>query len=260
MSNIDNVDYYEQNDIWGNLKNAPDIKEKIKVLFDIIPDDVKTIIDIGCGDGVITNKLADKFDVLGVDRSRTALRHVKTEKLLSSSDRIKLPSNSFDLVFSSELLEHLPESLFSSTIKEFKRLAKKYILLSVPNNESLWVRETKCSKCKTRFHAYYHQRRFSSKFIKKLFPEFKIKESQVIGDKEVEFNKIMILLKFRLGNVWYWDKNLNLICPSCGNKRFCPPTPNLIYQLLEKIDNRIIRKLSRPKSHPFWLVVLLNKR
>ena len=64
----DNLAYYEQFN-WKGLKLNSRRQIKVQKILGMIPPDVRTIIDIGCGDGTITNRLAEKFDVTGVDRS-----------------------------------------------------------------------------------------------------------------------------------------------------------------------------------------------
>lgn len=258
MKNFDREDYYEQESLWGHLKDHSDIQEKTDLFLKIIPLDVTCIIDVGCGDGAITNKLAEKFQVVGVDRSREALRHVKTQKILSSSDKIDLPSNSFDLVLSSELLEHLPEEIFYRTIEEFKRLSKKYILLSIPNRESLWIRETKCLQCSHRFHVYYHQRRFDLESIKNFFPEFRVLKTVEMGVQEIEYSRVLTFLKQKIGNYWFWLENLQTVCPRCGNRVFRASAPDLFFKALNSIENVVLRRILK-RSHPFWLIVLMEK-
>ena len=50
-------DYYDFH--WrqrgGKTAENPYIAEKLKIILDIIPQAVKTTVDIGCGDGAITN-------------------------------------------------------------------------------------------------------------------------------------------------------------------------------------------------------------
>ena len=44
--------------------DTPD-EEKMDLILENIPEDTKTVIDIGCGNGVITNRLGRHFDVTG---------------------------------------------------------------------------------------------------------------------------------------------------------------------------------------------------
>jgi cyclopropane fatty-acyl-phospholipid synthase-like methyltransferase len=50
---LDNPAYYEQFN-WENSNLGEHLRNKIEKIFEFIPEDVKTIIDIGCGDGAIT--------------------------------------------------------------------------------------------------------------------------------------------------------------------------------------------------------------
>jgi hypothetical protein len=45
----------------GHLQHDEPMEEKIRLIHEMIPPDVKTIIDIGCGDGAITNTFAEEF-------------------------------------------------------------------------------------------------------------------------------------------------------------------------------------------------------
>ena len=107
----DNSIYYEQFN-WEKSNLSMHLRNKIEKIFELISSDVKTIIDIGCGNGAITNELAKKYKVTGVDRSANALKFVTTTKILSSSEKIDVTDESVDMVFSNELFKHLKDKVF----------------------------------------------------------------------------------------------------------------------------------------------------
>ncbi|MDP3026551.1 MAG: methyltransferase domain-containing protein [Nanoarchaeota archaeon] len=85
------------------------------------------ILDVGCMDDYLLKMLDRKFDYLGID-----------EEPLSDSERIKKlriedigKKKKYDIVIATEVLEHLENPV--DAIKKFKKLSKKYILISVPN-------------------------------------------------------------------------------------------------------------------------------
>ncbi|MCL5439121.1 MAG: class I SAM-dependent methyltransferase [Patescibacteria group bacterium] len=111
-----------------------------KILVKTIkPLNPKTILDVGCGEGFTLQKLKDNKigeKLEGVDNSNLAIsigQKMFSDLSLKISDINHLPynNNSFDLVVCSEVLEHLENP--TKALAEIKRISKKYILLTVPN-------------------------------------------------------------------------------------------------------------------------------
>lgn len=98
-----------------------------------------SILDVGCGEGFSLNKLnenniGEKLE--GVDYSKEAISIGKKlfPNLSLKQDSIyNLPykDNTFDIVLSTEVLEHLENP--KKALREILRVSKKYILVSVPN-------------------------------------------------------------------------------------------------------------------------------
>lgn len=205
-----------------------DIKDqkKVDLLLKTIPNDVKDVIDIGCGNGLITNELANKFDILGVDINPNKLKFVKTKTLQSSCNKINRPNVSYDLVFSSELLEHLNEELYVETLNEFIRLSKKYILITVPNNESLEKLMVKCTKCNKVYNKNGHLRSFNMQNMDGLFTSFRLVKVLEFGNKIRSYNSFLNKIKHRFtpSSSWipkYWSKTQGVnynYCIYCGEK------------------------------------------
>ncbi len=255
---MDNEQIYDKF-IWEQLSYNI-LKKKIDKIKELIPNDVKTIVDIGCGNGVITNELGKTYDITGVDRSKNALSYVKTPNILSSCDSIPLNDGKFDMVFSSELLEHLEYKTFINTIKEFKRLSNKYIFITVPNNENPDKIAIKCPQCEYIYNRPNHLRSFKINDFKELFPEYRIINSLEYGLKVRYYNKGILKLKkkFSPSSSWvpyYWipKNNRNTICPRCENEFEYNYKFNLVATVLD-IANFIIST-----KKPYWLFVLLKK-
>jgi ubiquinone/menaquinone biosynthesis C-methylase UbiE len=102
------------------------------------------VLDVGCGEGVVTERLArllPSAKVLGVDADETHLRvewDARAVPNLSfaagSAYDLPFPDGSFDLVCAVEVLEHLERP--RDALAEMSRVAERALLLSVPNEPS----------------------------------------------------------------------------------------------------------------------------
>src|SRR3989338_6729534 len=143
--------------VWENLK---------------IPDDVKNILDVGCWSGEFLNSLPDTYEKTGVDIVKEALKNVKCKAISCSMEELPFPSGSFDLVTCFEVLEHLPSDIYLKSVREIERVSKKYIAVSVPNNQQLKQAFVTCSYCECRFNPDYHVRAFDKSKLQTLFSDF----------------------------------------------------------------------------------------
>lgn len=94
-----------------------------------------TVLDVGCGRGNGIAHLKQKQkDVYGVEISHTAVNAAKQKGLdviQGSITSIPYPENKFDLVVSTDVVEHLYEEDVIVALTELKRVSKKYIALKI---------------------------------------------------------------------------------------------------------------------------------
>ncbi len=243
-------------------KQHPYVAEKTNIILDIIPPDVRTIIDVGCGDGTITNVLAERYSTAGIDTSREGLKNLskKAQPVFGSADCLPFKSNCVDLSLSSELLEHLPEEVFLGAISEMKRISRKHILITVPNNEHLRRRYAKCMACGFEFHVYCHLRTFNLNKLERYFSGYTIAHSSLCGAPDEKSFDLIYYLRNRLANQYCID-TISTLCPHCGTV-ISPLKSNLPQRLvghsLFLLQNWLNVLLLR-KPEPDWLVVLLEK-
>jgi ubiquinone/menaquinone biosynthesis C-methylase UbiE len=90
------------------------------------------ILDIGCGNGVFTSRLAQSGDVIGLDFSRHLLSQ-NPHKFLTCGDAAALPfrEGSFDLVFEGNILHHVSNR--TAVVREMCRVTRMHIALVEPN-------------------------------------------------------------------------------------------------------------------------------
>jgi methionine biosynthesis protein MetW len=96
------------------------------------------ILDVGCGDGSVTQLYINKGKVTGIDISKEALKYAQRRKIHTIKHDLNnlpypFPKNSFDAITITDVLEHLLDPI--SILKELNRLLKSdgRLIVTVPN-------------------------------------------------------------------------------------------------------------------------------
>jgi len=233
-------------------------------VISLIPSDVKSILDVGCGEGTFLNMLRSlgrASMIVGLDVSETALKYVEGQKIRASAGKLPFGNGSFDLVTCLETLEHLKQEVFIRAIEEIKRIAKKYIIVSVPNEEPLEYFLVVCPACGCHFNAVGHVRSFSPKILRELFsPIFSLKALRDCGDL-VEYPTYNRVLFGALRSYLKPQPPRGSICPQCGYVAKAGEGRISYSQMptLLKLFKRIADLLWRPKKRRQWLVALYER-
>jgi ubiquinone/menaquinone biosynthesis C-methylase UbiE len=100
--------------------------------------DFDSVLDVGTGNGeALKIFLSAGKKAMGIEYSgwlfNELLRKIFVNGEVIEADAAKLPfgNDSFDLVFSSDVLEHLPEEKAKQAIREMYRVTKKYFYGSI---------------------------------------------------------------------------------------------------------------------------------
>ena len=108
-----------------------------------------TILDIGCGDGNVTQLYKEKGEVYGIDISQNALDSAKAKGIKTQlQDLNNLPlqfeNNFFDTVVMTDVLEHIVDPF--ELLKEAQRILKPQgkLVITVPNFARLSNRLKMC--------------------------------------------------------------------------------------------------------------------
>lgn len=127
------ISYYER------LRNKPeDIYESERVFFFPLLRKIGSVLDVGCAAGGFYNIIKTVnpgINYTGIDVSEKMIHAAKnlfpgTDFKLTAGDKIDFPDNSFDLVFSLGVLNHVLD--YKSFISECFRVSKKYCLIDLP--------------------------------------------------------------------------------------------------------------------------------
>lgn len=270
MSNFEKQ-YYEDDRFWsGNMLQDDANRKRIEFTYDNIPKDVKSLLDVGCGNGVFVNyvtKLNDQIKILAIDRSEAAIRYVETEKQIGEIDNLPIENKSFDCVTCLEVIEHLPVTIYKNSLAELARVSSKYILITVPFDERIEESYNQCPSCKSIFNFELHLRKFTEQTMLELFDEFgfSCKKTETFGGGIVykghfEFRKLFYKEQFKKWN--------SPICPICGysenvNVESVMPTPHNSNKNNERKFISYLTSLPKllwPKVYkPYWIMGLYER-
>jgi SAM-dependent methyltransferase len=105
----------------------------------------RSILDVGCGEGVLTEMWADRLEVeriVGIDLDDPKLEaewrrreRANLEFRTGLGHELPYADDEFDAVAAMEVLEHVPDP--KAVLGEMARVASRWILVSVPR-EPLW--------------------------------------------------------------------------------------------------------------------------
>lgn len=247
--------FYEVEHNWAHFTFTETMEGKLRQLRDLLPPEVGSVCDLGCGNGLLTNRLADPTGWVGVDWSLTALRAVGVPRVCASAGQLPFRSGQFDLILSSELLEHLTQDVYAQTTAEIERLAPRYLLLSVPNDENIHINEVRCRRCGDIFNASHHYRRFSTSSLAAGFPSYRLLRSRVGGPPRRAYPLWLLRLRQRLGRRYFQvPASRRVVCPRCGNQDFPGRGHNPLSLACDGVNCLISRR------RPYWLYLLLERR
>ena len=107
--------------------------------------DPESVLDVGCGEGVLTVEWADRLGdgrVVGIDLEDPKLKgewekraRPNLEFRAEEATRLSFADDEFDMATAIEVLEHVPQPEW--TVEEMARVARRWLLVSVPR-EPLW--------------------------------------------------------------------------------------------------------------------------
>jgi SAM-dependent methyltransferase len=252
----------------------PNGRRKAQLFAALIPAGCRSVLDAGGGTGWATIGLRHKCHVVTLDSSAESLSQASGNKILGSVESLPCADRSFDLVISSQVLEHLPDHVLDKTRSEMMRVARHYLLVSVPYRESLEAREVRCGVCHRVFHPDYHCRSFAEKDLAELFPGWQMAEWHVFGALRSGLGVVASRGSRRARDIQ--PAYAGTLCPQCGNQvRENPSLPpprkqRIVPRVLAALRVRFRRYLGLPEGKqystflpqgvaPFWIAALFNR-
>ena len=107
-----------------------------RVFAQVEREPVGRALEVGCGEGVIADKLQRRFgEVVALDLPDAGLRadwlaYDGPRFLHASAHELPFADDQFDVVVAAEVLEHLPDPV--KGLQEMARVGRRHLVLSVP--------------------------------------------------------------------------------------------------------------------------------
>lgn len=211
---------YENAEFWRPERYDTLAADRARHTLDLLPGDVTSVLDVGCGNGLLTNQFAPQTQVVGVDRAMAPLVHVLRPRTQGDILSLSFAGNSFDAVIATEVLEHIPHATYQQALDEMARVTRRYIIITVPYQENRAFTRAVCPACGCRFDPHYHMRSYYRNDLMALFARTGgIRPLRVEGIVAAEY-----LVGYREARLFY-DELLHpeqrlpwfASCPQCGH-------------------------------------------
>lgn len=218
-----------------------------------VPVGVSTVLDVGSGHAGLANRLAaEGYRVTGLDVSVVSLKRVRAHRVQGSALSLPFMAEAFDLVVCAEVIEHLSGDERRRCLDELWRVARRHVLITVPDNEDLDANLVRCDRCGYVFNAWGHVARFDGRSVRTLFDLPPAAAVVTLGFPEPSYWPPLRYIRRRL--LCTYGHEEHLVCPHCLNDRFVPPQRSLAVKVLDRINYYIA-----PQRQVGWLMAIWEK-
>jgi len=187
---------------------------KFEAVMEIIPSDVRSIIDVGCGSGNFTNRLVQNFRVIGVDPCERGLKSLQCDSRIGVITKIPCADREFDLALAMEVLEHLEyDGSLEGAVKELARTADKYVIVTTPANDDPIYYAARCNVCGSQFHLSQHVRFLGREDFPNLIPGFDLIKLIETGER-IRGSRILAQLAMA-GSQYNGFASAGMVCLVC---------------------------------------------
>ncbi|MGK9046894.1 methyltransferase domain-containing protein [Stutzerimonas chloritidismutans] len=256
---------YQSSDVWAQPMQKGQ-RNLLRALLDFWPDDVKSVLDVGCGDGKLTRVIAAQKKTakfVGLDGSSEALSRMPLDSVLGEATELPFADDSFDLVMSTDALEHIPDGEELTAWRELFRVASNCVMVAVPFKEELLDATTRCSDCNSFYHVNWHQRSYDLPTLENRAAEGWSMAGAVLSG-EPWSGMLPPETAFRRTVLEEWSGWDLATCPHCGARGAEAAAPSILSRPLSSALGTAIYEVLKSqrfmRSHSEVLVVYFKDR
>jgi hypothetical protein len=226
--------------------------ERLRTTLALVPGDARTALEIGFCDLRVTELLAPRLELVSLDLPRRVSMPEVGCLVFGDIRALPFPRGHFDLVICTEVLEHLPQSVLEAGVREMQRVSRRYILVSVPNQQRVWNEYYRCPKCGAMGNVMDHRHYFDQERLRVLMRPWVGERVELCGQTMGYAPDFLYRIANRVGNSWSvspWG------CHACGEPRPEVP-PNVVGFLTRRVIWRLERA-ARPRGA--WVFGLFQR-
>lgn len=226
--------YFERSEAWSERIDRYQ-QEVLSDLLAILPRDCASLLDVGCGNGLLTNQLPQSIRVVGLDPSRAALETVQREKVCADATQIPFADGSFEVVMANDVIEHVRRADEAAIVREMARVASKLVIVTVPFMEDIACASVRCNSCGNLYHLNHHRRAYDIASTRDLplGSTWRCAARIVTGDFWSREPAPLPRLKAHAG--YGLTQHPTAVCPGCGSAETVVP----------RQSDRALRELER---------------
>jgi Methyltransferase domain len=241
-------------------RNSPSEQERTSDLLRLMPSEGHHALDIGARDGYFSLLMADRFEtVTALDLTEPNVSHPRVKCVRGDASQLQFPDRSFDLVFCTEVLEHIPTPSLVSVCREIERVASLHILIGVPYKQDIRIGRTTCYSCGKPNPPWGHVNAFDEQFLAGLFPHCEVEAISFVGRTTEQSNRLSLALMEFAGNP-YGTYHQEEPCIHCGRPLLAPPKRSLTQIVATKFAlwlDMVTGLFARPRGN--WIHMKLRK-
>jgi SAM-dependent methyltransferase len=247
----------------GYLVDHPHETESERVrtadLMRLTPTGLKSVLDAGARDGFYSRLLTGRFAaVTALDLNPLRPDSLNGVRCVQGDlTRLPFPNNSFDVVFCSEVLEHIPE--VEKACSEITRVTRNEAVIGVPYRQDTRVGRTTCGSCNQINPPWGHLNSFDENRLENLFHPLRIVQQSYVWTSKERTNALASWLMDRGGNPW-GAYNSQEPCGHCGAKLYPPAERSALQRLCVRMAfalNLIQSQFIKPRAN--WIHIVLKK-